>query len=145
MLVERGRIGAAIESSLWRVTLLSVLGAAIVTWDMILAPPGPIDDERTFRIWLVPASIVVYLVFSQGTLIARLGNLGFAGLYLLQDGCIQGADGTFKDAFFFSVQTSSTIGYGGMTPASGIAPWLMRRPNSRLLPCARSVYALKSR
>lgn len=45
----------------------------------------------------------------------------FACLYLLFGPCIQGArPGSWIDAYFFSVQTLSTIGYGGMTP-KGIA------------------------
>jgi inward rectifier potassium channel len=44
-------------------------------------------------------------------------NLVFASLYLSFDGSIQGArPGVFLDAFSFSVQTLSTIGYGAMAP-----------------------------
>lgn len=44
-------------------------------------------------------------------------NVIFAGLFLLEPGSIAGAQpGAFTDAFFFSVQTLSTIGYGGMSP-----------------------------
>src|SRR5665213_4327019 len=43
----------------------------------------------------------------------------FAGLYLLDPGGISGArPGTFSDAFFFSVQTMGTLGYGDMAPRS---------------------------
>lgn len=49
-------------------------------------------------------------------------NAVFAGLYLLEDGAIQNAaPGSFADAFFFSVQTFATIGYGGMTPRTPYA------------------------
>ena len=44
-------------------------------------------------------------------------NLVFAGLYILQPGSITNAAG-FADAFFFSVQTIATIGYGAMAPAT---------------------------
>ena len=45
----------------------------------------------------------------------------FALLYLA-DGGIEGArPGNFEDAFFFSVQTMSTIGYGRMVPTSTFA------------------------
>ena len=45
-------------------------------------------------------------------------NVVFAGLYLLDPGAIANArPGAFSDAFFFSVQTIATIGYGGMVPA----------------------------
>src|SRR5580658_4179560 len=44
-------------------------------------------------------------------------NLVFAALYLLQPGAIaDAAPGSFADAFFFSVQTMATIGYGDMHP-----------------------------
>jgi inward rectifier potassium channel len=46
-------------------------------------------------------------------------NLLFAGLYLLGDGAVANArPGVFADAFFFSVETLSTIGYGQMSPAT---------------------------
>lgn len=46
-------------------------------------------------------------------------NGGFALLYLLQPGAIDHARrGSFADAFFFSVQTIATIGYGQMAPAT---------------------------
>ncbi len=44
-------------------------------------------------------------------------NLGFACLYFLGGDCIaNGKPGSFLDAFFFSVQTMSTIGYGRLAP-----------------------------
>jgi inward rectifier potassium channel len=46
-------------------------------------------------------------------------NLLFALLYLLGDRAIANArPGAFSDAFFFSVETLSTIGYGQMSPAT---------------------------
>ncbi|QUD87796.1 ion channel [Phenylobacterium montanum] len=46
-----------------------------------------------------------------------LANVLFAGLYMLVPGSIAGArPGAFSDAFFFSVQTLGTVGYGAMTP-----------------------------
>jgi inward rectifier potassium channel len=46
-------------------------------------------------------------------------NLVFAGLYLLDPhGVANLKRGDFIDAFFFSVQTFSTVGYGVMTPIS---------------------------
>ena len=46
-------------------------------------------------------------------------NAGFAGLYLLQPGSLANArPGSFADAFFFSVQCISTIGFGGLAPAT---------------------------
>ena len=47
------------------------------------------------------------------------GNIVFALLYLIQPGAITNARaGSFADAFFFSVQTMATIGYGQMAPAT---------------------------
>ena len=46
-------------------------------------------------------------------------NLLFGALYVLQPGGIaNAAAGSFPDAFFFSVQTMATIGYGDMHPAT---------------------------
>ncbi len=46
-------------------------------------------------------------------------NVVFAGLYMLQPASIENMAATsFVDAFSFSVQTMSTIGYGGMSPAT---------------------------
>ena len=46
-------------------------------------------------------------------------NLIFAAIYMLEPGAISGtSSGSFLHAFSFSVQTMSTIGYGGMSPSS---------------------------
>jgi len=46
-------------------------------------------------------------------------NLLFAAAYLLGDGAVANSRrGAFLDAFFFSVETLSTIGYGQMSPAT---------------------------
>ena len=49
-----------------------------------------------------------------------LANLVFATLYRVGGDCIAGATG-FRDLFFFSVQTLSTIGYGTMAPKTTYA------------------------
>ena len=51
-------------------------------------------------------------------LIFTIANAFFAVLYLLDEGGIQGSDGTFFSAYFFSVQSMSTIGYGTMSPTT---------------------------
>ncbi|HEY4188491.1 MAG TPA: ion channel [Polyangia bacterium] len=57
-----------------------------------------------------------FLVVAAGFLGA---NALFAALFVAQSGSIQNArPGSFEDAFFFSVQTLATIGYGGMSPAT---------------------------
>ena len=53
-------------------------------------------------------------------------NLAFAALYLAQPGAVSGASpGSFSDAFFFSIETIATIGYGQMYPATLYANVLM--------------------
>ena len=71
------------------------------------------DLYHVFRSITWPRLILVM------ALIWLLVNLAFAGLFLLQPGAIQGAaPGAFDEAFFFSVQTLSTIGYGAMSPGT---------------------------
>jgi inward rectifier potassium channel len=48
-------------------------------------------------------------------------NALFALAYLLVGGVEHAAHGSFRDAFFFSVQTMGTIGYGAMFPGSTAA------------------------
>ena len=47
-----------------------------------------------------------------------VGNLVFAFGYYLDGGIENARPGSFTDAFFFSVQTMATIGYGKMVPIS---------------------------
>ena len=50
-------------------------------------------------------------------------NAVFAIAYLMGGDCIENAaSGSFNDAFFFSVQTLTSIGYGSMYP---ITAWLL--------------------
>lgn len=51
-------------------------------------------------------------------LVFMVSNALFATVYLLDSDGIQGGDGSFFDAYFFSVQSMSTIGYGTMSPTS---------------------------
>jgi inward rectifier potassium channel len=64
--------------------------------------------------------------FAIGAATYIAANFVFAALYLLQPGSIAKAhSGSFADAFFFSVQTMATIGYGVMSPATFYANLLM--------------------
>ncbi|HVY36701.1 MAG TPA: ion channel [Polyangia bacterium] len=48
-------------------------------------------------------------------------NALFAVLFVIVGGVAHAQPGSFRDAFFFSVQTMGTIGYGAMFPASAAA------------------------
>ena len=52
-------------------------------------------------------------------------NVIFGGAFALLGGVINARPGSFRDAFFFSVQTLSTLGYGQMYPMSTAAQWLV--------------------
>lgn len=55
--------------------------------------------------------------FGLALAIYLIANLAFAGLYLMEPGGVTNARiGSFTDAFFFSVQTLGTMGYGVMAP-----------------------------
>jgi inward rectifier potassium channel len=57
--------------------------------------------------------------FFLGAVIAYSGmHVVFAALFTAQPGSIGHSDGSYLSAYFFSVQTMMTIGYGGMTPAT---------------------------
>ena len=61
---------------------------------------------------LIVAIVLIYIFM----------NSVFASLYLMQPGSIENAKpGSFFDAFFFSVQTLATIGYGKMAPATNFS------------------------
>lgn len=75
-----------------------------------------------------------YHAFLRATWWAALGvivalylavNAVYALLYLLVGGIANAAPGSFADAFFFSVETMGTIGYGALYPASRAANLVM--------------------
>ncbi len=69
--------------------------------------------------YLVNAPWPVILVFIGGAFGAT--NVLFALGYMTAGGVANARPGSLRDAFFFSVQTMATIGYGVMTPQSGAA------------------------
>ncbi len=76
----------------------------------------PKEHKKDIYYYLMLASwpklFMIFFVFYL------LSNLFFAGLYVIVPGSIQNnLDGSFLKAFFFSVQTMSTIGYGALSPA----------------------------
>ncbi len=66
------------------------------------------------------AVTVSWPAFFAGLFVAEiLLNVCFALLYLAQPGTIANAQpGSFGDAFFFSVETLATVGYGVLSPAN---------------------------
>ena len=65
--------------------------------------------------WLLGLSWTRFAAFVGAVYIAL--NLVFAALYTLAADSVSGMrPGSFFDAFFFSVQTVATVGYGNMSP-----------------------------
>jgi inward rectifier potassium channel len=83
---------------------------------VVNAQPHPLRDAYHFVLrirfgWLLVLIAAFFL----------LVNVLFATVYV-ETGGIQGAaPGSFRDAFFFSVQTMGTIGYGAMYPTTSAA------------------------
>jgi len=76
-----------------------------------------LNESRTLDIYhsVLTASWVRF--FAVVALLFGIFNLVFAGLYLLDGHAVANARrGSFADAFFFSVQTMATIGYGQLYP-----------------------------
>ena len=93
-------------------------------------PPGTALGEFVRRGVPSEASKDFYYYFLEGSwtrlfvsfaTVYLVANVFFAAIYMLEPGSISGGEESFGDAFFFSVQTMSTIGFGGMTPATGFA------------------------
>ena len=78
---------------------------------------GPRRHWRDLYHWFLtlPISVAILLCSTYYLLV----NVLFACFYLVDPGGIAGAEpGRFSDAFFFSIQTIATIGYGVMYPKS---------------------------
>src|SRR5207302_6166918 len=72
-------------------------------------------DWRDAYQWLLALSWTRFALFIAGLYVVI--NLIFATLYSLGENCIAYLKpGSFVDAFFFSVQTLATVGYGHMYP-----------------------------
>jgi inward rectifier potassium channel len=84
------------------------------------APRASFDDAfHKFLQWGWPASIAAIALGYLGL------NVLFAAAYFLTGGIANARPGSFADAFYFSVQTMGTIGYGAMSPASDLANLLV--------------------
>jgi len=82
----------------------------------------PLLDDFYHYVMDAPWAVVVLFI---GTAYIVM-KIFFAGLYLVGGDCIAAAQpGSFSDAFFFSVQTMATIGYGAMAPKTTYAHLLV--------------------
>ena len=80
-------------------------------------PSAPLQD-LFHRLLTLRWSSFLALAFATYLVI----NAGFAGLYLLDPGGVENTEpGSFWDAYFFSVESMMTIGYGRMVPVSTYA------------------------
>jgi inward rectifier potassium channel len=76
-------------------------------------PRRPLADLYHFLLtspWWVLFALILVTYFTANAL--------FAGVYLLDGGIENARPGSYSDAYFFSVQTMATIGYGKMVPTS---------------------------
>ncbi len=65
-------------------------------------------------------------LFVLGVVMYIVANIAFAALYMIEPGAVSGvAADDFLSAFSFSVQTMTTIGYGGMAPVTDYAHAVM--------------------
>jgi inward rectifier potassium channel len=83
----------------------------------VIGVPAP--RARDLYHWLLRVSWWTAFALLTGSYL--LLNALFALLYLVVGGVASVAPGSFLDAFFFSVQTMGTIGYGAMYPATRLA------------------------
>ncbi len=83
----------------------------------VLGGPAPNLRDLYHDLLRMPGWVALGLVVGVYLVL----NAVFAGLYLLTGGVAHAAPGSFLDAFFFSVQTMGTIGYGSMYPTTPLA------------------------
>jgi inward rectifier potassium channel len=89
-----------------------------------------IGINRWHSYWRDPYHLLLTIPWHGFTILAVLfyvlTNALFALLYLLGgDGIANAQPDSFRDAFFFSVQTLASIGYGAMYPESLYANWIV--------------------
>jgi inward rectifier potassium channel len=117
-------------------------------------PPGADYEIRVVGVQRTPLRDYYHALLRLpwwATIVAISGaflavNALFAAAYLLVGGIEHAAPGSFWDAFFFSVQTMGTIGYGAMFPVSAGANALVVAESTGLIfakvsrPTARFVF-----
>jgi inward rectifier potassium channel len=85
--------------------------------------------DKWYSNWQEPYHLMLTLPWVGFILIVSLLylvlNIGFAELYLLGGDCIVNSNGSFEDAFFFSVQTLAGIGYGVLSPKTTYANYIV--------------------
>lgn len=92
-------------------------GSSSMKYQILNQPRRPFSDLYHL---LMRGNGINLLLFALGTYLFFIGL--FAVLFLLGGDCIEGAEpGAIQDVFWFSVQTFSTIGYGGMLPKTPYA------------------------
>jgi inward rectifier potassium channel len=84
--------------------------------------------DKCYSNWQEPYHLILTLPWAGFIALVSLLylalNIGFAGLYLLGGDCIVNGNGSFQDAFFFSVQTL-TAGYGVLSPKTTYANYIV--------------------
>jgi inward rectifier potassium channel len=85
--------------------------------------------DKWYSNWQEPYHLMLTLPWLGFILIVSLLylalNIGFAWLYLLGGDCIVNGNGSFADAFFFSIQTLAGIGYGVLSPKTTYANYVV--------------------
>ena len=82
------------------------------------------SPEVRLRFWLMHFQLTSLSASFLGVFV--LLNVLFAGLFYATDGrCCGDPELTFGQVFAFSIQTSSTIGYGGFTPQGTVSNFLV--------------------
>ncbi|HEY2802051.1 MAG TPA: ion channel [Chthoniobacterales bacterium] len=85
-------------------------------FEFVKINPGK-QDWRDIYHWVLSLSWPRFAAFIVGGYL--LLNLVFAALYAMDSKCIEGLPtGSLLDAFFFSVETLATVGYGHSFPAT---------------------------
>lgn len=80
--------------------------------------------EVRLRFWLMHFKVTTLSVVFFATFIAM--NAMFAGFFFaLQDGCCDDPTLSFGETFAFSIQTSTTIGYGSLSPSGPVSNFLV--------------------